>query len=37
MKMKILGNEKIDSVDYFTYPGSIINKYGECSEDIEEQ
>ena len=29
-----LGNEKIDQVDRFTYPGSIISKDGGSSEDV---
>ena len=30
----MLGNEKIDQVDSFTYLGSIINKDGGSSEDV---
>jgi hypothetical protein len=30
----MMGNEKINQVDSFTYLGSIINKDGGCSEDV---
>ena len=30
----MLGNEKIDQVNSFTYLGSIISKYGWCSEEV---
>ena len=30
----MLGNEKIDQINRFTYLGSIISKDGGCSEDI---
>ena len=30
---KVLGNEKIDQVDSFTYLGSIISKDGGCRDD----
>ena len=30
----MLGNEKIDQVDSFTYLDSIISKDGGCSEDV---
>ena len=30
----ILGKEKIDQVDCFTYLGNNISKYGGCIEDV---